>query len=112
MKWTLFVVIVFSLLTAFELYKDYKQGHFPKKTYMIIGIIESMAAIISIVLLFCIIMKFTLNFGGYYEHHKKLACWLKYHIKNITIIFIHRQLKKTISFLTKDMVFYFALSCN
>lgn len=54
MKWLLLWVTVFSLLTIFELSKEYNQGHLPKKTYLIIGIMEGVTAVIAIALLFAL----------------------------------------------------------
>lgn len=52
MKWLLIIVIVFSLLTIFELYNEYKKHNITKKIYCIIAGMETAAAIISFVLLF------------------------------------------------------------
>lgn len=52
MEGLLFVVIAFSLLTIFELYKEYKRGNLPKKTYVIIGTMEGIAASISFALFY------------------------------------------------------------
>lgn len=54
MKWLLIIVIVFSLLTIFELYNEYKKHNITKKIYHIIATMETVAAIISFVLLFVI----------------------------------------------------------
>lgn len=54
MKWLLIIVIIFSLLTIFELYNEYKKHNITKKIYHIIATMETVAAIISFVLLFVI----------------------------------------------------------
>lgn len=54
MKWLLIIVIVFSLLTIFELYNEYKKHNITKKIYCIIATMETVAAIISFVLLLVI----------------------------------------------------------
>ena len=52
MKWMLIIVLVFSLQTIFELYKEYEKGNVSKKTYAIIVAMESIVAMISFALLF------------------------------------------------------------
>lgn len=52
MKWMLIIVIVFSLITIFEMHKEYKQSRLSRKTYTIIAAMEGAAAAIALVLLF------------------------------------------------------------
>lgn len=54
MKWSLIIVIVFSLITIFELYKEYKKHNISKKKYLIISVMEAVAVIISFWLFFVI----------------------------------------------------------
>lgn len=55
MKWLLIIVIVFSSLTIFELYNEYKKHNITKKRYCIIAAMETVVAIISLFALFFVI---------------------------------------------------------
>ncbi len=52
MKWLLIIVAIFSILTIFELHKEQKQNRVSKKCFTLVAVMESIAAIVSIVLLF------------------------------------------------------------
>lgn len=51
MKWLLVIVVVFSILTIFELHKEYNKYRISKKIYKTVIVIESVVAVISFVLL-------------------------------------------------------------
>ncbi len=52
MKWLLIIVVIFSILTIFELHKEQKQNGVSKKCFVLVAAMESIAAIISIILLY------------------------------------------------------------
>lgn len=52
MKYLLLAVIVFSLLTVFELQREYKKNQLSKVTLAVISTAEVISALISLLLLF------------------------------------------------------------
>lgn len=51
MKWLLIMVVIFSLITIFELHKEHKKNKISNKIFTIIVAIESVATAISIIFL-------------------------------------------------------------
>ncbi len=54
MRWALIIVIIFSILTIFELHKEYGRNNVSKKCFTIITAMEGIAAVIAMVLLFLV----------------------------------------------------------
>ena len=54
MKHILVLVIIFLLLTILLLNKDYNNGKLSKKSYLFIGILEGLSALVSIALFFAL----------------------------------------------------------
>ncbi len=52
MKYMLILVIVFLVLTIFLLNEDYKKGNLSKKSFLLVGIMEGVSAIVLITLFF------------------------------------------------------------
>lgn len=50
MKWLLLVVVAFSLITIFELQKEYKKNNVSKNAFAVMMALEGLAAIISFAL--------------------------------------------------------------
>ncbi len=47
MAWLYLIIIVFSALTLHFIYGDYRKKQFPKKTFIIVGVLEAVVMIIS-----------------------------------------------------------------
>ena len=51
MLWMYLLILVFSHLTLYFVYEEYKKSRFPKKAFTLVAVLESVVCILSVIMI-------------------------------------------------------------